>query len=189
MERVDLGTIVQGAIARFHQNRIGPKPRVFAMISGSLPKVAWHDRSLNEFTRLFLYECLLSNHPDSTVEIAVRRKIELKDLNRFIGIQPTYWVQLRVSGRGLRILEGLVEELFSKLGYHCEEWIGMDESPVRLGIFGSEQIPASKMVFCIESTRGTFKCDLLVPIYEMHAVSDMTSKISKDPAPERNRMA
>ena len=97
MERVDLGTILQGAIARFHQNRIGPKPRVFAMISGSLPKVAWHDRSLNEFTRLFLYECLLSNHPDSTVEIAVRRKIELKDLNRFIGIQPTYWVQLRVS--------------------------------------------------------------------------------------------
>ncbi|HEY7168551.1 MAG TPA: hypothetical protein VIB79_28600 [Candidatus Binatia bacterium] len=186
MEKVDLGTIVQEAIARFHQNRIGPKPRVFVMISGSLPKVPWHDRSLKEFTRLFLYECLLSNHPDATVEIAVRRKAELKDLNRFIGIQPNYWIQLRVSGRGLRILDGVVEELFSDLGYHCEEWIGVESSTARLGIFGTAQMPASKMVFCLESGRGAFKCDLLLPIYEVYAVPDMTSKISKHPTAERS---
>ena len=186
MEKLDLGTIVQEAIARFHQNRIGPKPRVFVMISGSLPKVPWHDRSLKEFTRLFLYECLLSNHPDATVEIAVRRKAELKDLNRFIGIQPDYWIQLRVSGRGLRIAEGVVQDFFADLGYHCEEWIGAETSTVRLGIFGAGQRRSSKMVFCIESGRGTFKFDLLLPIYEIHAISDMTSKAPKQQTVERH---
>ena len=183
MEKLDLGTIVQEAIARFHQNRIGPKPRVFVMISGSLPKVPWHDRSLKEFTRLFLYECLQSNHPDSTVEIAVRRKTEFKDLNRFIGIMPSYWIQLRVSGRGLRISQGVVEELFLDLGYRCEEWIGVEASAVRLGIFGSAQNPESKMVFCIESCRGTFKCDLLLPIYETYALEQVAPKPSKNRLP------
>jgi len=164
MEKIDLGTIVQQAIARFNQNRIGQKPPVFIMISGSLPHVPWHNRSLKEFARLFLYESLLTNDPDAVIEVAVRRKTDLRDLNQFVGVHPSYWIQMRVSGRGLRIMERTIEDLFADLGYRCEEWIGIENSGARLGIFGSIDKPESKMVFGIELSRGIIKCDLLLPI-------------------------
>jgi len=182
MEKVDLGTIVQEAIARFNKNRIGQKPPVFVMISGTLPHVPWHDRSLREFSRLFLYECLVTNDPDATLEIAVRRKSELKDLTRFLGIIPSYWVQLRVSGRGLKVMERMIEDLFFDLGYRCEEWIGVEQSTARLGIFGTAHKPDSKMVFYLDSSRHVFKCDLLLPIYESFAVPQLISGRSKHDA-------
>ncbi len=185
MEKIDLGTIVQQAIAKFSENRIGQKPPVFVMISGSLPHVPWHDRSLKEFARLFLYESLVTNDPDATVEVAVRRKNELKDLNRFVGIHPSYWIQMRVSGRGLKIMERLVEDLFAGLGYRCEEWVGAENSGARLGIFGTVHKPESKIVFCLELSRDILKCDLLLPIYETFPVPCLIAPESKQ---ERSRV-
>lgn len=179
MEKIDLGTIIQQAIAKFSETRIGQKPPVFVMISGSLPHVPWHDRSLSEFARLFLYESLLTNDPDATVEVVVRRKTELKDLNKFVGIQPSYWIQMRVSGRGLKVLEPLVEDLFSDLGYHCEEWVGIENAGPRLGIFGVAAKPESKMVFCLETNRDILKCDLLLPIYETFPAPSLIAKKPK----------
>ncbi|HTN70938.1 MAG TPA: hypothetical protein VMO00_07590 [Methylomirabilota bacterium] len=185
MEKIDLGTIVQQAIAKFNQNRIGQKPPVFIMISGSLPHVPWHDRSLKEFARLFLYESLATSDPDAVVEVAVRRKTELKDLNQFVGIHPSYWIQMRVSGRGLRIMERLIEDLFADLGYLCEEWVGAEDSSARLGIFGAADKPEAKMVFCLETSRDILKCDLLLPIYENFPVPCLIANERKDKAAAR----
>ena len=96
----------------------------------------------------------------------MRRRSLLKDLTAFVGIQPSYWVQLRVSGRGLRIAEQFVEDLFTEVGYRCEEWVGMDGSDARLGIFGTIDAPKLKMVFCLESTRHRLRCDLLLPVVD-----------------------
>jgi hypothetical protein len=167
MEHVNLGSVIEQAIARFSQNRIGDKPPVFVMISPELATIPWHNRSLKEFARMFLYEALLTNDPDATLEITLRRKVDLKDLSAFIGVRPACWVQLRVSGRGLKVMEHLIEELFSDVDYRCEEWVGVADSAARLGIFGNENRPALKMVFCIESNRKIRKCDLLLPIFEM----------------------
>ena len=167
MERVNLGLVIEQAIAKFGQNRIGDKPPVFVMISPSLAPVPWHDPSLKEFVRMFLYEALLTNDPDATLEITLRRKVTLKDLSAFIGVQPACWVQLRVSGRGLKVMEHLIEELFTDVYYRCEEWVGVADSAARLGIFGNQSRPALKMVFCIESNRNMRKCDLLLPIFDM----------------------
>jgi len=183
MEKIDLGTIIQQVIAKFSENRIGQKPPVFVMISGSLPYVPWHDRSLKKFARLFLYEALLTNDPDATVEVAVRRKAELKDLNQFVGIHPCYWIQMRVSGRGLKVMEPLVEDLFTDLGYRCEEWVGVENSGARLGIFGAADKAESKMVFCLETSREILKCDLLLPIYETFPVSNLLDNESKQERP------
>ncbi len=179
METIDLGTIIQQVIAKFSENRIGQKPPVFVMISGSLPHVPWYDRSLREFARLFLYEALVTNDPDATVEVAVRRKAELKDLNEFVGIHPSYWIQMRVSGRGLKVMERLVEDLFADLSYRCEEWVGMENSGARLGIFGALDKPESKMIFCLETSRDILKCDLLLPIYEAFPVPNLLVNPSK----------
>ena len=164
MEQVNLGSVIEQAISKFGQNRIGEKPPVLVMISPALTSIPWHDRSLKEFVRMFLYEVLLTNDPDGIIEIALRRKTELKDLNAFIGVHPSCWMQLRVAGRGLKVMENLIEELFAEVAYRCEEWVGVQDSQARLGIFGNKNKPDMKMVFCVELSRNILKCDLLLPV-------------------------
>jgi hypothetical protein len=167
MEQVNLGLVIEQAIAKFSQNRIGDKPPVFVTISSASASIPCQDRSLKEFVRMFLYEVLLTNDPDATLEITLRRKLDLKGLNAFIGVHPVCWAQLRVSGRGLRVMERLIEELFAEVGYRCEEWLGVEDSAARLGIFGNKNRPELKMVFCLDSSRNILKCDLHLPIFEM----------------------
>ncbi len=164
MEHVNLGLVIEQAISKFGQNRIGDKPPVIMMISPALTPIPWHDRSLKEFVRMFLYEALLTNDPGALIEIALRRKIDLKDLNAFVGVRPSCWVQLRVAGRGLKVMEDLIQDMFSEVGYRSEEWIGVQNSEARLGIFCNNPKPELKMVFCIELRRGILKCDLLLPV-------------------------
>jgi hypothetical protein len=166
MERVNLGSVIEQAISRFSQNRIGDKPPLFVMISPALPPIPWHDQSLKEFVRMFLYEVLLTNDPGAIIEVTLRRKMELKDLNGFVGIRPSYWMQLRVAGRGLKIMEPLIEELFAGVGYYSEEWVGVQDSAARLGIFGNKNALQLKMVFCLELSRTILKCDVLLPVFE-----------------------
>jgi hypothetical protein len=166
MERVNLGSVIEQAISRFSRNRIGDKPPLFVMISPALNPIPWHDRSLKEFIRMFLYEVLLTNDPEAIIEVALRRKVNLKDLNTFVGVHPSSWVQLRVAGRGLKVMEHLIEELFAEVGYRCEEWVGVQDSAVRLGIFGNKNEPELKMVFCLELSRNILKCDVLLPVCE-----------------------
>ena len=164
MEHINLGSVIEQAISKFGQNRIGDKPPMFVMISPNLTPIPWHDRRLKEFVRMFIYEVLLTNDPDAIIEIALRRKTELKDLNAFVGVQPSCWIQLRVAGRGLKIMEDLIEDMFAKVGYRSEEWIGVQNSEARLGIFCNNHKPGLKMVFCMELRRGILKCDLLLPV-------------------------
>ena len=63
-------------------------------------------------------------------------------------------------------MEHLIEELFAEVGYRCEEWVGVEDSAARLGIFGSNTRPQLKTVFCLEFSRNILKCDLLLPISE-----------------------
>ena len=170
MERIDLGTVIQDAISKFNQNRIGDKPPVFVTLSPALTQVPWRDSMLKKFLRFFLYEALLTSDPDTAVEISLRRRPLLADLKTFVGIQPSYWIQLRIAGRGLRIGERLVEDLLTEVGYRCEEWVGMEGSDARMGIFGTIDQPQIKMVFCVESKRQKLLCDLLIPIIDERPV-------------------
>jgi hypothetical protein len=164
MERINLGSVMEEVIARFSRNHVGAKPPVFLMISAAPHSIFWKDRTLKEFVRLFLYETLLTNKPDATVEVSLRRRSELRDLNKFVGILPSYWIQLRVISRGLKIMERLLEELFADVGYRCEEWVGIEAASARLGIFGTIDGPDLKIIVCLESSSRTRKCDLLFPI-------------------------
>lgn len=134
------------------------------MIAPALSPIPWHDQSLKEFVRMFLYEILLRNDPGAIVEIALRRKTDLKDLNAFVGIRPSCWLQLRVAGRGLKVMEHLIDELFAEVGYRCEEWVGAQDARARLGIFGNKNEPELKMIVGLELSRNILKCDLLLPV-------------------------
>ena len=164
MKNLDLSTVIQEAISRFNQHRIGVKPPVFVTLAPVLERVPWQNQTAEDFVRRFLYQTLLSSDPDAAIEVSLRRRSCLNDLNEFIGIKPSYWIQLRVTGRGLRIAEYFIEELFDELGFRVEEWIGIDGSDARLGIFGTIDAPQVKMVFCLESVRHKQRCDLMLPI-------------------------
>jgi len=170
MEKVNLGSVIEQAITRVTRNRIGETPPVFVTLSPALTQVPWRDSGLKQFLQFFLYESLLTSDANAAIEISLRRRSVLKDLTAFVGIQPSYWVQLRISGRGLKIVENHVESLFGEVGYRCEEWVGVDGSGARLGIFGAIDAPNLKMVFCLESTRQRLKCDLLLPVNDNRPV-------------------
>lgn len=177
MEKIDLATVIQEVISTFCRNRIGEKPPVYVMLAPAMTQVLWKTRALRDFVRCFLYEALSTSDPEAAIEVALRKRFPLKDLNAFVGIQPSYWVQLRVSGRGLRILEPVVEELFADLGYRCEEWLGVEHSKARLGIFGAVQSSAQKIVFCLEWAHNALKCDLLLPVVEENPVSTLMPRL------------
>jgi hypothetical protein len=164
MEQVNLGSVIEQAITRSSQNRLGEKPPVFVALAPVLPQIPWRDGALRRFLQSFLYESLLTSDANAPVEISLRRRSLLKDLMAFIGVRPSYWVQLRISGRGLKIGEQTVEDLFAEVGYRCEEWVGVQGSEARLGIFGTIDMPNLKMVLCLESTRHRLRCDLLLPL-------------------------
>jgi hypothetical protein len=164
MQKVNLGSVIEQAITRVTQNRIGEKPPVFVTLYPALTQVPWKNSALKQFLQFFLYESLLTSDANAAIEISLRRRSLLKDLTAFVGIQPSYWVQLRVSGRGLKVAEKHIEDLFNEVGYRCEEWVGVHGSGARLGIFGTIDAPKLKMVFCLESMRHRLKCDLLLPV-------------------------
>jgi hypothetical protein len=164
MERVNLGSVIEQAIKKVTRSRIGEKPPVFVTLSPALTQVPWKDSALKQFLQFFLYESLLTSDANVPIEISLRRRSLLKDLTAFVGIQPSYWAQLRISGRGLKIAEKHIEDLSSEVGYRCEEWVGMDGSSARLGIFAAMDAPSLKMVFCLESRHQRLKCDLLLPV-------------------------
>lgn len=182
MDTVNLGSVIEQAITRVTRNRIGEKPPVFVTLSPALTDVPWKDASLRKFLQYLLYESLLTSDARAAVEIALRRRSSLKDLTAFVGIQPSYWIQLRISGRGLKVAERFIEDLFAEVGYRCEEWVGADGSNARLGIFGAIDPPKLKMVFCLELMRQTQKCDLLLPVHASRPAPSHAKRRAEDTA-------
>ncbi len=180
MEQVNLSSVIEHAVTKFNRNRIGDKPPVFVTLSPVLPQVSWKDSALRRFLQFFLYETLLTSDAGAAIEISLRRRSSLKDLTAFVGIQPSYWIQLRVSGRGLNVAEQAVEDLFAEVGYRCEEWVGVNGSDAaRLGIFGTIDTPNLKMVFCLEPARHRLRCDLLLPVNDPSALPCLAESASR----------
>jgi hypothetical protein len=177
MERIDLAKTIKEATATFCQNRIGDKPPISLTVPSIMTDIPWPDRKLHELVKLFLYETLLTNAPDAEVTVSLRRRSELRGLSEFVGVQPSYWLHLRISGRGVRLSESFIDEFFNDVGYKCAEWVGVAESETRLGIFTASDMPDIKIVFCLDDGRFMRKFDLLLPVRESVAPScDFNSK-------------
>ena len=54
MDQVDIGHIIQQSIARFNQNRRGPRPLIFVTMPPNLPRVSWNDGALEKIVSRFL---------------------------------------------------------------------------------------------------------------------------------------
>jgi hypothetical protein len=166
MENVNLELVIQQTISRFKQNRRGDQPLVFVSISPSIAQIAWNDGSLKELVRLFIYECLHTSDPDKAIEVLLTRRAEIGNISNVLGLRPAHWIQLRLSGTGIKYNERAIEDLFRGLGYRCARWLGLEDSEVRLGIFETQYNPDAKVMVGLNSIRGALKCDLLLPMTE-----------------------
>jgi hypothetical protein len=166
MGRIDLTKTIREATATFCQNRIGDKPPISVTVPAINTDIPWPDRKLQELVKLFLYETLLTNDPDAEVTVSLRRRSQFKDLSEFVGVQPSYWLHLRISCRGVRLCESFIDEFFNDVGYKSTEWVGVAESETRLGIFTACDMPDIKIVFCLDDGRFTRKSDLLLAVSE-----------------------
>ncbi|HEX9442609.1 MAG TPA: hypothetical protein VGA73_00745 [Candidatus Binatia bacterium] len=160
----NLRELIGEAIDKFKLNRMGPQPKVLVKIPGDLPVILWQDEGLAKFVKNFLYHALLSNNPDTPIQILVHERHRLKDLEGFVGVFPLCWVQLRIEGHGAGMIESAVEEIFGDLGYRSEEWVGVEGSESQLGIFSPVDRQEPKLVLCIDSVKSAWKCDFLIPV-------------------------
>jgi hypothetical protein len=53
MEQVNLGSVIEQAITRSSQNRLGEKPLVFVALAPVLPQIPWRDAALRRFLQSF----------------------------------------------------------------------------------------------------------------------------------------
>ena len=164
MEPTNWGTVIKSAIARFGQNRIGDKPRVVINLTPDHANTTWVNPVLKDFVRAFLYEALLTSDPDAAIEVSLCKQVEADNLDRIAGIEPTEWLLLRVSGRGLRVCEPMIEELLAEIDYRREKWLGVDGSNVCFGIFSATDMPTQKLAFRLYVAPRVLACDLLLPV-------------------------
>lgn len=164
MKEMNFENLIEEVVVKFNQNRMGIKPRVFVTIPSEIPLIFWHDNGLERCLRAFLYDALLMSNPETALQIAVHTRIRLKDLEEFVGVEPLCWIQVRIAGYGLPMWERMIEDSFKEHGYHCEEWVGVEDSEAQLAIFRPDDRSETKMVFCIDSTSAMRKCDLLIPV-------------------------
>jgi hypothetical protein len=163
MERIDLRKVIQETVGTFNRIRIGDKPPLYLGLTDDAGDICWPDPNLNGFVRIFLYETLLTNSPNMRIEVLLSRRAQLRDLAKFVGIYPSCWIHLRVCGRGLGRAERFIDDLFNEAGYLCEEWVGVENSANRLGIFAARRDPNLKIIFCLESRRFKRTFSLLLP--------------------------
>jgi hypothetical protein len=164
MKEFKLQGLIEEAIAKFAQNRSGPRPSVLAKIPPDLPLVSWRDDGLPRFIKSFLYQALTANNPETPVRISVNERARLSDLEAFVRILPLCWLQLRIEGRGPGMSDKTIEELFREFGYRSEEWVGVEGSTSQLAIFSPWGGTEPKVVFCLNTARPVWKCDVLIPV-------------------------
>jgi hypothetical protein len=170
MERIDLRKVIRETVATFNHIRTGEKPPLYLGLTQDAQDICWPYPNLSGLVRMFLYETLLTNSPNVRIEVLLSRRAQLRDLAKFVGIYPACWLHLRICGRGLGHVESFIDDLFNEAGYICEEWVGVENSANRLGIFAARRDLDVKIIFCLESRRFKRTFSLLLPEFTTQAL-------------------
>jgi hypothetical protein len=132
----------------------------------ALSKLLWHDRSLERLLERLTYQASLAVDPGKHVRIAVRQRKRMRDLEKFLGIHPSHWIQLRIARQGPSGFEGDARQILEDLGYCCEEWIGVKGSWPQMGAFSFGTKHLLKLVFWTQWHNNVQQCELLIPVMQ-----------------------
>ncbi len=163
---VDLKKIIEEARLKFSRPETGPQPTINAQIPPHFDQLFWQNDSLERFIKFFLYYALHSSDADMPVHVAVHARTKLTDLENFVGVYPVYWIQFRVRWHGSSLTSSVIGEMFSDLGYRCEEWVNAEKINWQLGIFTPAGKGEPKLAFCVAAHEASWECDFLLPMFD-----------------------
>ncbi len=162
MREIDLATLMREIVLQRNASSCGPSLQLSMPLN--LSPFLWFDHRLETLIERFINSATSICYPARAVRIAVNQKAKLTDLEKFFGIYPSHWIELRFEAQGPAGFEEGARKIFEDLGYRCEEWVGVENSGQQLASFclGTERGP--KLVFWVNNQRSIRKCDLLIPI-------------------------
>ena len=172
MRKIHLTASMQGVILRCNKllSRTGSSIQLSNPFSSS--KLFWPDRRLEKLVERLTFQASLAVDPGKPVRVAIRQRKQMRDLEKFFGIHPSHWIQLRIARQGPEGFEGAALQILEDLGYFCEEWIGAEGSWPQLGVFSFGTRRLLKLVFWSQWRDNIQKCELLIPVMQSSSQPD-----------------
>ena len=172
MRKIHLTASMQGVILRC--NKLLSRTGSSIQLSNPFPhsKLFWPDRRLEKLVERLTFQASLAVDPGKPVRVAIRQRKQMRDLEKFFGIYPSHWIQLKIARRGPEGFEGAAQQILEDLGYFCEEWIGAKGSWPQLGAFSFGTRRLLKLVFWSQWRDNTQKCELLIPVMQSSSWPD-----------------
>ena len=138
----------------------------------ALSEFCWRGGSLKDLTKKLLGHVVSISHPARSVQVEIREKKKLSDMERFFAISPFYWFQLSIECQSASGPETGMQRVLESLGYRCPEWIGVEGSESQLGAFylGTQKAPV--LILYIQNRGARRNCDLLIPVIESDSCGD-----------------
>jgi hypothetical protein len=160
-------TIIRSAIFRLDSRPSRSKSSLQVSIPLVLSEFQWNDRNFESLIEKFLEHVLEISIPAGVVRVAVHEMKRKTDLEEFTSVHPEYWLHLSVESQAETGYEGGAKQILQDLGYQCAEWIGLEESESKLGVFrfGTQDMPA--LILFIQNRRALRNCDFLIPVVDL----------------------
>lgn len=159
-------------ISESGSNRGRDSSAVYLSMPSALSEFCWRGGSLKDLTKKFLGHVVSISHPARSVQVEIREKKKLSDMERFFAISPFYWFQLSIECQSASGPDAGMQRVLESLGYRCPEWIGVEGSESQLGAFylGTQKTPV--LILCVRNRGARRNYDLLIPVIESESCRD-----------------
>jgi hypothetical protein len=156
--------IIKDIIHKLSHKQAKLKSTLYLSIPPVLSEFQWEDNKFEILMEGFIDYVLAISHPSRGVQIAVHEMKKKEDLEKFFSISPAYWLHLSFKSQAITSLESGAKKILEDLGFHCSEWVGVEESESQLGAFhfGAQDIPA--LILFVRNHGALSNCDFLIPL-------------------------
>ncbi len=163
---MDLTASIKSIILELNSGRTHPKPPVYLSIPPVVSSILRQERNLEKLIKKFLEHVMLNSLPTRSIRVSVHEKTGMTDLEKFFSASPSYWFRVNIQSQARAGFEKGARELLEELGYHCIEWMGVEDSYSQLGAFSYGEQNDLALVLFIQNHRACRICDFLIPVNE-----------------------
>jgi len=131
-----------------------------------LSEFRWDDKNFEKLIERFIDYVLAISQPGRRVQVAVHEMTKKVDLEDFFSIFPAYWLNLSFKSQAETGFESGAKTILEDLGFHCSEWVGVEESESQLGVyrFGAQDSPV--LILFVQNHGARRNCDFLIPVVD-----------------------
>jgi hypothetical protein len=157
---------IEEIILKFNRNFKNHETPVYLTLSPALSAFSWYQNRLEMLLERFLERVIAVTRPQGGIRVALCRKKQMSDVESFFSISPAFWCHLSVDGLAEAGFENAAIEVLKDLGFHCGEWVGVEDSDSKLGAFHLEDSNAPALILFVKDVRLRRHCDFLIPVAE-----------------------